>query len=175
MAVDFITYMRNVAVNLKDIGHIEDDEENMHFFRCTSLAQMDELLQNMSVVKFPALIVHDTLEGSLFDNGGAGYLDGENYFFYVVNHVAVNDFDAQEQAIKDCKSIMKKIIGKMRHDRINDFKIINNPLTNMKYLETNSFNYFSVGPIGDNCFGVYVSFTISEPDGIIYTANDWIS
>lgn len=173
MAFDFITYMKTVSTKLKAIQHVEYDDEKKHFYRCSSLSDMEELLQNLSNVKFPALIVHDTVEGTLLDNGGAGFLDDGNFFFYIITNVAILDFDEKEKAIKDCRSIMKKIISKMRKDHTADFKNTF-PRTGLKYLDTNSFNYFSVGPIGDNCYGIYCSFSMLEPDEIIYSDDDWL-
>lgn len=172
MAFEFVTYMKTIATKLKEIKHVDGDDEQKRFYRCTSLSEMEELLQNLTVVKFPALIVHDTLEGSLLDNDGSGFFDDQNYYFYVINNIAILDFDAKEKAVKDCKAIMRKIISKMRHDRNQDYRNTATK-TGLKFLDTKSFTYFSVGPIGDNCFGIYCSFSMLEPDSINYNENDW--
>jgi hypothetical protein len=43
----------------------------------------------------------------------------------------------------------------------------------LKGLNRDSVSLKSVGPVADNCFGVWVSFTLTSESGIVYNADDW--
>lgn len=163
---DFISYMRNCAINLKDIGHTDDAPK---FFRISGLIQLEEVLGNLSEITFPALLVHDNAEGTIGDrNISDNYLDTPYYIFYVVKHAAYGKYEDQEKAKADCKKIGLKILAKMLRDK----KRGNNGLT---FLQYSNIPYQSIGPIGDNCYGVMFSFSVSDSATLIYSVNDWES
>ena len=70
MKFDFVAYMRDVAINLKAIQHVEDDEKNKAFYRVSSLSKLDELLQNLTGMKLPAIMVNDQKPYRMLVNEG---------------------------------------------------------------------------------------------------------
>jgi len=161
---DFITYMRDCATRLKDIGHSESSQK---FFRISSLIQLDEVLGNLSEIAFPALLVHDNVEGTVGDiNISDNYLDSSFYVFYVIKHVEYGNYQQQEDAKADCKAIGLKILSRMLRDK----KRGNLGLT---FLQFANIPYQTVGPLGDNCFGVMFSFSVPDTANLIYNAEDW--
>lgn len=161
---DFITYMRDCATRLKDIGHTE---ETPKFFRISGLAQLDEVLGNLSDMGFPALLVHDNTEGIIADRATSdNYLDSPYYVFYVVEHVEYGNYEKQEEAKETCKAIGLKILARMLRDK----KRGNLGLT---FLQFSNIPYQSIGPVGDNCHGVMFSFSVADTANLIYDTNDW--
>lgn len=164
MQFNFITYMRDCATRLKAIGHTEQTPK---FFRISSLAQLDELLSMISDIGYPALLIHDNMDGAIGDRSTSNnYLDIPNYTFYVVEHVSLNDHDAKQQVITNCKNIGLKILAKMKHDKLD----LNQGLT---FLQFDNIPYQTIGPIGDNCHGVMFTISVPNQAQITYNADDW--
>jgi len=164
MSYNHKTYMLDCATRLTDIGHTEDAPK---FFRISSIGHLDEVLSNLTQIQFPALLVHDNMEGSLGDrNTSNNYIDTPYYVFYIVKHVELEDHDGREAAKKECKTIGLKILSKMVHDK-------RDLLHGLTFLQFANIPYQTIGPIGDRCFGVMFSFSVSENANLIYDTNDW--
>jgi hypothetical protein len=164
MSFDFITYMQACATNLKDIGHSESSKK---FFRISGLAQLDEVLGNLSDIAFPAILVHDNTEGSIADRSiSDNYLDSPYFTFYIIDHVEYGNYQAQEEAKANCKAIGMKILAKMLRDK-------NRGNFGLTFLQFSNIPYQSIGPIGDNCYGVMFSFSVPDAADLIYNADDW--
>jgi len=166
MAYDNDAYMLDCATRLKDIGHTEEVPK---FARISGLTQLEEFLSNISKLQFPALLVHNNHEGRLGDPGRSdNYLDSPYFVFYVVKHAEYDNHDAQQEAKESCKNIGFKIIARMLRDK-------RNPVSNagLMFLDFSNIPYQTIGPIGDNCFGVMFSFTVADTANITYNADDW--
>ncbi len=161
-----INYMLDCATRLKEIGHTT---ETPKFFRVSSIGHLDELLSNLNKIEFPALMVDDNTDGTVGDrNKSDNYVDSPLFNFYIVKHVELEDHDARQTAKTDCKNIGFKILSKMARDKR---KLLNG----LTWLEFTNLPYQTIGPIGDNCFGVMFSFTVSNNANLFYNANDWIN
>jgi hypothetical protein len=161
---DFITYMYDCAARLKDIEH---SESNPKFFRISGLNQLDEVLGSLSEINFPALLVHDNTEGTIADQSVSNnYLDSPYYVFYVIEHADVGNYQAQQEAKTNCKALGLKILSRMLRDKIHT----HNGLT---FLQFTNIPYQSIGPVGDNCFGVMFSFTVPDTANLTYNTDDW--
>jgi hypothetical protein len=164
MIFNFKTYMLETAQKLKAIGHTDSEKK---FFRVSGIGQLDELLSNLGIAQFPALIVEENQDGVLADRAPSdNYLDTPYFVFYIAEHVPLEDHDAREAAKLNCKLLGFKIIGRMlRHKRRGMF--------GLTFLNLRNVNYQTIGPIGDNCYGVMFSFTVSDTADIMYNADDW--
>ena len=161
---DFVTYMRDCAVRLKDISHSPSQQR---FFRVSGISQLEELLANLPDASTPALLVENNTDGRITDPGPAdNFLDIPYFVFYVIEKAPFNDFDRIEQAKAETKAIGLKILARMLHDR----RHYRNGLIMLRF---DNIPYQSIGPIGDNCFGTMFSFTVHNPMAATYTANDW--
>lgn len=168
---DFITYMQALAESHKELSH---SAANKCFFRVSGIAQMEELLQNLSVAKFPALIVEDMPEGRYIDAVSDNVIDRRYFSFYVLHTAKIEDADDRSGAIAYCKEIVNSLISKM----FRDFKNANvdfSDASGLRTLERNSISYRAVGPVGDNCVGIWVSFTVIDKTGVVYKETDWNS
>ena len=82
---DFITYMREIAVNLKELQHTDDDK---HFHRVGSLAGMEELLANSNTISGYQLIVKTSQSGRMDDASlSDNLLDRRFFTFYLLKSV----------------------------------------------------------------------------------------
>jgi len=169
---DFITYMQHIAESLTAISH---SETNKSFFRVSGLNQMEELLQNLSTAKFPALIVEDMPEGRFLDERSNNVIDRRYFSFYVLKPAKIEDAADRSAVIDECKDIVNKIISRM-FKNFKDANINYNSESGiMRNLERGSIGYRAVGPIGDNCVGIWVSFTLIDTTDVIYNESDWNS
>lgn len=175
MEYDHITYMRGIATTLKSVQHVEGDETKKHFFRVSSVASMDELMQNLSGVSGFNLIVENIRMGRLIDNTSENILDNQSNVFMLLKQANNTDSDSVEQTKKDCEAEAWKILAKMRLDRRNDHKgdVAKTGLRNMDF---STVYYQTVGPICDNMYGFMVTFNIAPPAAakLLFNANYWI-
>lgn len=163
-----INYMREVAEKSKDIGHTSNA---IHFHRVSGLMALEEFLDNIS--QMPAgfhLLVEEDLTGGF--SGADNPLDHENYMFFLVKSIDINDHDAREKVKRDCKDLVKKIIGRMRSHWYTANKGLSDDY-GLRNLDTDNIFYQTIGPIGIDSYGIEVRFSIIEKAGIIYNANDW--
>lgn len=167
---DFVRYMELIATKLKEIQH--NPIRNTAFHRITNLASLEELLQNMNKIIGVQMIVEDVMEGNFVTNGNT-IIDNPNFRFYIIKHVKTDNFDAKEEAKRECKLIAKKIMSRLLRDNYEDLQVPVIPM-GLKNLKRDSFQYFSVGPILDNFWGVEMSFSILEGADVKFVANDWI-
>lgn len=164
---NFLTYMLDCATRLKSIGH---DEYTKRFFRCSGIAGLEELLNNLTDITGRVLVVHNNQEGSVGDISRAdNFLDSPYYVFYVLEKVQnYNDFDAEELVKANCKETGFKILARM----IREKRLGQNGLT---FLDFSSIPYQNVGPVGNGFYGVMFSFTVTDGDSrLIFNEADWL-
>lgn len=160
---DFIGYFREVAETLTEIQHTEDEK---HFSRMSSIAELGEFLANMRTSRGYQLAVIDNLAGRFLDRRSDNLLIQPYFSFYLLVQIPREDYDERETAIKSCATVCKKILSKMFYDKRNML----NGLTN---LDRDSITYNQAGPIGHNWHGLNVNFMILDDPDIEYDENDW--
>ncbi len=175
MDYNHVDYMRAIATNLVSIQHVEGDDAQKHFFRVSSMMNMDELIQNLTGAGGYALIVEDIRMGKFIDNDSENLLDNKSCVFMLVKQADIADAASRETAQKDCEIECMKIFSKMFKDKRNDQRP-EFPKTGLRNLDRNSIYYQTVGPLGDNFFGMMYTFNIAPPlaSKIVYNANDWL-
>ena len=163
MTFDFIPYMRNIAVSLKELSHTDTDK---HFQRVTSLAALEEFLANSRSINGFQLVAVDKISGRLNDDSHSDNLmDRRMFSFYLFKNVRHGHFDEHENAIKECKAVVNKIESRMFYDK----NTAANGLQNLN----RSFYYDSIGPFAQGWYGLMVTFTVADAAGITYNPNDW--
>ena len=176
MDYNHVEYMRNIATRLKSIQHVEGDETQKHFFRVSSITNMEELIQNITGLSGYALVVEDMRMGRFIDNDSENLLDNQSNVFMLLKQADIVDAESRQKAISDCETECMKIIAKM----FSDWRDDNRPKTiktGLKNLDRNSFYYQTVGPVADNFYGVMYTFNIAPPlaSKIVYDENDWLT
>jgi len=169
---DFAGYFENIARKLKAIGHTDSQK---HFFRSTQAVHPEELLKQGSVARYPALVIIERADGRMIDRDSDNLLTKELYAFQILMPAADQAPDAIETVMGQCKEIYKKIVAKMIRDKKADMKVaITMQQTGLRNLETADISYQQIGPMGDNLYGLYVSFSIVDPAGVKFNQDDWI-
>lgn len=169
---DFVAYMELLATGLKSLKHDADGQK--HFYRVSSLVALDELLQGLNQAQFPALCVIDAPEGRFTDRDSSNLLDVQYYYFFVLQKADIDDAASRQLAISESRVIVRQLFGKMFRDRHNEQ--INPsllPTYGLANLNRDSISYRAVGPIADNCYGLWASFTVTNSAGITYVDTDW--
>lgn len=160
---DFISYFRDIAESLKEIQHTEEEK---HFSRVSSIAELGEFLANMRVAKGYQLILIDNLAGRFMDRRSDNLLVQPYFSFYLVKQVPREEYDEKETTLKACTAVCKKILSKMFKDKRENLQGLTN-------LERESISYNQAGPFGHNWHGLNVNFTIIDDPDITYNENDW--
>jgi len=162
---NFITYMRQVAISLKELQHTTQDK---HFHRVGSLADLEEFLSNLRIIQGYQLVALDKISGRLDDSSHSdNLLDKRVYTFYLFTQVNYGDFDTHETAIEACLTVTRKIISKMFADKTAG-------ANGLSLLNRSSIYYDTIGPFATGWYGVMCNFSLSDSAGIIYNASDWI-
>ena len=169
MQFDHVSFFKSVASSLSLLGHTEDKPA---FFRISGIAEMEELLQNLGNAKLPALLLEDELDGQYQDSGADYLADVRNYMFYIIGKSEAQDMDKRGQVLNDCDIIRRQIIAFMLRKYRQDRSANGNP-TGLRNLLTSSFNYFTVGPLVDNFYGIAIGFQVMVANNISYDADLW--
>jgi len=171
MIFDFITYMENVAQQHKSIAH-DPSNGNDHYFRVSGVAGLEELLSNINNASFPALCVVDNPEGRLVDQSSNNVVDRQFYYFFLLKPADSLDADSRQTAIDDCRTIARQILARMFRDYLKENRELTET-TGLRYLQRDSITYKAIGPLGDNCHGMWVSFAVINRTGISFDKNMW--
>lgn len=170
---DFKTYMAECAEKLKAIRHTPDSPR---FFIVSSIASLEGLLANITIgASFPAIIIHDEQEGHFGDiSNSKNFIDYPDYTFYVIDKVQkLNDIERIEATKRNCKLLGQKIIGRMlKHKR--EALLTGSDTYGLALMQKQNITYQTIGPIGNNCYGVMFFITVPTEANITYNESDWI-
>lgn len=171
MRFDIVTFMENVAAWLTLIGH---SSTNKRFFRISGIQALEEVLQNLGEIKrdHPILIVEDEIEGDYSDALSDNIRDMRNFMFYIVKPGASQDMNSRETIIRECEEIRKQIMAFMFREQ-KKAAATNADTYGLRNLNRASITYFSVGPIGDACFGMACGFQINDSTAVSFDESLW--
>ena len=158
--------MLDCAVRLKELQHTET---NPCFFKVNTIIGLEELLNNIGVAHYPALIIQTSVRGRIGDETRSNnFLDNPFYTFFVIGAPLHGNFDADQLRLdkEKTKAIGFKILAKMRHDRYRQL----HGLHFMKFL---SVPYQEVGPMGAGSYGVMFSFEVPHSNQLPHNPHDW--
>ena len=169
---NYADYMQLLATANKLLKH--DPEGEKHFYKVSSLINLDELLQGLNNAEFPALCLVDSPEGRLVDRDSSNLLDTQYFYFFVLQKADIDDASSRKAAIDHSKLIIKQLLSRMFRDKAAEQR---NPMVvpcyGIKNLNRDSVSYKTVGPVADNCYGMWCSFTLTNYAGINYDASNW--
>jgi hypothetical protein len=164
MSFDPVTYFEKVASNLKDIGH---SDTTPRFFRTRTVASLDELLDQISSAQFPALMVHDTIDGALGDfYQSDSYMEEPQYVFYVLQQAEFGNQQSIGDAIEQCRAIGRKILAQMIQHRYRGQH-------GLDFMDTGRIPFQTVGPLHDNVYGMMYMFYLSQEAAMQHDSEDW--
>ena len=169
---NYADYMQMLATANKLLKH--DPEGEKHFYKVSSLINLDELLQGLNQAEFPALCLVDSPEGRLTDRDSSNLLDVQYFYFFVIDKAEMDDAASRKLAIDGSRTIIKQLLSRMFRDKVKEQQnSLLTPAYGIRNLNRDSISYKAVGPIADNCFGLWASFTLPESSDIKYNADDW--
>lgn len=168
MHFDFLTYMEDVATNLKAISH---SASNKRFFKVSGIDKLEELLMGLTKVKDNILVIEDNLEGKYGENA-TSLLDNMYYTFYTATWARSDDAAAIAQAKVTAKSLKKKILAKMSRDKRLDQQGVKQD-KGLRNFDRASVYYRAIGPLANGFYGVMVNFIIAENPELTYNVSDW--
>lgn len=154
------SYGLMLATKLKAIKHIDDND--CHFFRATAQDELKELEDRISQAHDVILIAIDGTDSDFDWKNSDSLIEQPSYLFAVVQETDSSDTDSVFKALTHCKVIGHQIMSKMLQDR-SKYK------SGLDYLEPSSYRMKGFGPIGDNFYGVLLSFLFEK--GIEYKIN----
>ena len=167
---DLISYMEDVAVKHKDIKHTSIKPK---FFRCSGIANVEELLSNLPNAEGTILMADINLGGMLIGNTES-YTDIPSFMFHVMKMAKFNDLIEQEAVKKACKTLGFAILAKMKHDHYQDnFK---SGTSGLKALDLSRIPYDTIGPIANGWYGCMFTFRVNvkaSDSGLVYNAEDY--
>lgn len=165
IAFNFHTYMLDCATRLKSIGHTSFSPR---FFRANSVLAVEELLNNIGVANYPAIIILDSMRGRVGDEAHSGsFIDNPFYTFFVIGNPAQGDPDLASESKLQAKQIGFQILARMRRDRQQQREGLN-------FMKFASVPYQEIGPIGAGSYGVMFNFEVPNCNVLTYTAADWL-
>lgn len=175
MNFNFISYMHTIAQNLKEVAWDPDDASAKKFFRISSMANMDELIQGLASASAPCIVVEDISAGRFTDIVSRNLHDNRTYSFMVLDKVPPADYATMATVRQSTYALCIKILSRMMRDYNLDNRV---PATRigLRNMDWSSVYYQFVGPLGDNLYGYMVQFTVlnSLNPEIQYNPSHWL-
>jgi hypothetical protein len=161
-----LTYMESIAENLRDIAH---STAKPRFFKSTGLASLDGLMANLSVANLPCLIAEDGCDERLSDNSSDSIRSLPFYTFYILYQASPGNDTEIMEARSNARATANKVLSRMLRDaNVPNFDL------GIDIMDFSSVRMQGVGPLGDNGYGVMVTFTLQQEADIDYDTNDWM-
>ena len=146
-------YGEMLASKLKAIKHTKED---VHFFRATEQTRYEDLVDSMSSAHGTILIALNGAVSDFLWVDSDSLMERPQYSFCVLKNTVSDDTDTIFLAQSECKEIAMQIIARMLRDS-DSYK--NNGLN---LINKNSFKIEGIGPVGDNFYGVELSFSFDQ-------------
>lgn len=122
-------------------------------YRASGIANIEEMLSQISQLKSTVLIVKDGKSGFL--KLQPSNFDTNYNSLFILKHVPINDSKARREAKAICLKIGKLLFLKMS----NDYEFLEND--NLR-IDFERIGYDEIGPLAQNFHGYSFSFTIQE-------------
>lgn len=151
-------YGENLARRLKAIAHTDN---RPRFFTAFGLEDLYNFDDKLSSVTGTILIAVDGHESDSTDNGYDSLNDRRTYS-YIVARNTVNDRPTTiNQAAEQCRILAKQIRNRLFNEE-----------SLKKIIDLNT-QITGIGPIGDNFYGVILTFSLTEPEEFYIDASYW--
>lgn len=161
---DPVAYFQQVAEQLQQL---QPATHQARFFRIRSVASLDELLASLPTAAFPALMVHVSKEGLLGDLSRSDVpVDQPQIVFYVMDRAVFGDEASVDAAISCCHALACTILSRMLLHR-------ERAQHGLEWLDFSGMSYQSIGPLGDQCFGMMYLFRLTQPIELYSDEQHW--
>lgn len=145
-----LTYMQAVAASLLAAPD---------YFPAFGVEDLEMFHSKLSSVKGKVLIAIDAMEEDHTVNGADAMNAASLYSFIIAGPTNSSKPDSIFTMRDQCKAIAKQVIAKLQLDLSIDIP--------------NGFKVNGAGPIGDNFYGVFVSFSVIDPEAYTLDSLMW--
>lgn len=158
---DALKYFKNIQKKLKLTA-------DYSFCRISSIKNLEEVILNdRENKKFFAVV--DAKEGLLFEGDSSCWFDRGPVTIMLLNKLdRYPDMDGREEALSETKTIYKKIVSKLNHDK-------EEGVPELQYFDSSDIPYVEIaGLFANGSAGLYFTLAIDVPTNMEYDEQDWI-
>lgn len=151
-------YGEHIARHLKQISHTDKKPK---FFTAFGLEDLYQFEEKLSGVTGTILIAIDGLESNSDDNGADSLNDHHTYSFIIARNTDSDRSETITVAAKDCSVLAKQIRNLLFHTP--------------ELIDTieRKTEITGIGPIGDNFYGVILTFSLRIPETFFIDQTFW--
>lgn len=136
------------------------------YYKATEQTDMQEFTKQMSEARDIILIAVDGSESSFSFPNSDSLLEYPKYSFAVLSQTDSSEVHTLLNAQKKCKRIAEQIIAKMLQDS-------KKSTAGLQFVDGGSFKIAGMGPIGDNFYGVLLTFSFSHGISYVLDKSMW--
>lgn len=152
------TYGEQTARRLKAISHTDD---RPRFFTAFGIEDLYNFDDKLSSVTGTILIAVDGHESDSTDNGFDSLNDRRSYSYIVARNTINDRPETINQAVDQCRLIAKQIRNRLFNEQC------------LKSVIDRNTQITGIGPIGDNFYGVILSFSLNENEDFYIDPTYW--
>lgn len=155
---DHFTVGETLATHLRDIAHTP---KHPRFFTAFGIEDLYDFEDRLSCVSGTILIAIDSNESDTTDNRADSLIDRAAYSFVVARNTNSDRTATIQEAVRQCKLIAKQIRNRLF-------------LTpSLQGIIDHDTQITGIGPIGDNYYGVILTFYLDTPESYFIDPNYW--
>ena len=137
------------------------------FFTAPNSDSLLSISQRLSSINYPVLVAVNGFDADYSDNTADALFEKAQYFIMLLQPAETDNPELILSYQEECKKNALQIQARMIHD---SHKYLNG-LTN---LLNNTFTVRSIGPIGDNLYGVIMGFNVQDNINYLIKTDMWV-
>lgn len=147
-----------LATHLRDIAHTP---KHPRFFTAFGIEDLYDFEDRLSSVSGTILIAIDSNESDTTDNRADSLIDRAAYSFVVARNTNSGRTSTIQEAVRKCKLLVKQIRNRL---------FLTSSLLGIIDHDT---QITGIGPIGDNFYGVILTFYLNVPESYFIDPKFW--
>lgn len=168
MPFQLIPYMRQVATDLKEISH---SDNNVRFYRISGIEALEEVFTNVLTAGTPSIAAMENVSGRLLDNHSDKNDDQQFFAFFIMGRAPFMDHDERERVKTELKQILIRIMSRMKRDHESDYELETS--YGLRNFDINTVNYSFLPPLIDGVIALKVVFTLRDFLDLTYNPAHW--
>lgn len=137
------------------------------FFKSPNSDTLQAISNRLSEINYPVMVAIDGKDSDFADNEAEVLMEKPQYFFMILLPADNNDPEKIMTAQETAKQNMKQVIAKMIWDK-------RKYLNGLDGLSIDSFVLRSIGPLGDNLYGIVFGFNVEHGTSYKIDNNYWV-
>jgi len=148
---DHITYGLDLTQRMKMF--VKKTDKDINYYKAPNSDTLISISNRLSHINYPVLVAIDGKDSDFDDNDSDALLKKPQFFFMILKPARTDDPDEILEAQRVCEANALQIQAKL----IADCRNYEKGLTG---LLLNTFTIRSIGPVGENLYGVIMGFNI---------------